>query len=207
MALGRTLRNLGIAAAGPAAWIGAGIYDSKQKEKRLDRNYKNSVNELDSISAANTGEAGNQKAQMMANQGAMATGNTAAQSASDAAKSAGMNAEAADAIGANVGNNATQNSFNDEFNKAVQANQAEISEAEKRVNEANEQRAQYGQNKANLINTGLNAASTIGLGALALSDRDCKELKLLKHLDALSDDRCKVKHLVKNQRLLNREYD
>ena len=139
----RTLRNIGIAAAGPAAWIGAGIYDSKQKEKRLGRNYKNSVNELNDITAANTGAAGDAKAQMMANQGAMATGNTAAQSASNAAQSAGLNAEAADAIGANIGNNETQNAFNSEYNKAVEANKAEIGEAEKRVNEANEQRAQY----------------------------------------------------------------
>lgn len=205
MALGRTLRNIGIAAAGPAAWIGAAAYDSKQKEKRLDRNYKNSVDELNAISAANTGAAGDAKAQMMANQGAMAAGNTAAQSASDAAKSAGLNSEAADAIGANIGNNETQNAFNPEYNKAVKANQDEISEAEKRVNEANEQRAQYGQNKSNLIKTGLRAAGTIGLGALALSDERCK--RIVSSLDALSDERCKIKHKVCNSRLLNREYE
>lgn len=197
----RTLRNIGIAYTGPATWIGAGIYDSKQKEKRLDRNYKNSVNELNDITAANTGAAGDVKAQMMANQGAMAAGNTAAQSASNAAQSAGLNSEAADAIGANIGNNETQNAFNSEYNKAVDANQAEISEAEKRVNEANEQRAQYGQNKSNLIKTGLQAAGT----ALALSDERCK--KIFTSLDALSDERCKIKHKVCNSRLLNREYE
>ena len=160
---------------------------------------------MNAITAANTGEAGNQKAQMMANQGAQAAGVTAAQNASNAAQSAGMNAEAADAIGANIGNQETQNAFNPEYNKAVKANQDEISEAEKRVNEANEARQGYSENKHNLLNTALSTAGTLGLGALALSDKRTK--CIVDSLDALSDERCKIKHKVKCSRLLKREYD
>ena len=136
MAFLNTLKNVGKAYAKPFTLlgdIGKGAYDSYKEGKQLEKNYNNAVDDLNKTTAANTGEAGSAKAQMMANQGAQAAGNTAAQSASSAAKSVGMNAEAADAIGDNIGNAETQNAFNTEYNKAIQANQDEIAEKEDEI--------------------------------------------------------------------------
>ena len=226
MALSRKLRNLGIAAAGPIGWGVAGLVDMKKSTDKVNKAYKDSVNELNDITKANTGEAGNQKAQMMANQGAMAAGNVAGQASADAAKSVGMNSEAADAIGGNINNNVTQDSFNNEYNKALEANRAEIGEAEQRVNEANEKRAQKGAANSKLLGTvgslggGLLGAAiggpvgaTIGAGiggaggsymGSAISDGNAKNKWLLDSLG-----KCGHGHesKVKNKRLLDRDYD
>lgn len=185
--------------------------------------YEEAKDELDNITKANTGEAGNQKAQMMANQGAIAAGNTTGESAAAAAKAAGMNSEAADAVGENIANTATQNAFNNEYNKALESNQQEIAEAERRVDEANKRRAEKGAANSKLLGTigtigGTAIGAAIGgpVGAMigggigggvgsytggAISDVNCKEKWLI---DSISKHR---KSILKNDRLRNREYD
>lgn len=221
MALSRKLRNGLIAAGGPAAWIGAGLYDMKKSTDKANKGYEDAKDELNNITAANTGEAGNQKAQMMADQGATAQGNTAAQAASSAAKSAGMNSEAADAVGANIGNTVTQNAFNNEYNKALESNQQEIAEAEQRVNEANKRRAEKGAANSKILGTagslagGLLGAgfgpvgATIGsgvggslgsLGGATISDANCKEKWLIDSLAKYRESK------IKNEKLRNREW-
>lgn len=187
--------------------------------KNEERNYDRAVDKVKRLSAANTSD----KATMMANQGAAAAGNTASETASAAAKSAGMNAEAADAVGANIGNATTQNSFNNEYNKAVDANQQEIAEAEQAANEANKRRA---EKKTALGKIGGIVGTTIGsvaggliggptgaaiggglggglgtLGGNALSDENCKDKWLI---DSISKYR---KPKLKNKRLIERSYD
>lgn len=188
--------------------------------------YDDAVDKVKKLSAANTSE----KAKMMANQGAAGVGNTSAQTAASAAKSAGMNAEAADAVGANIGNTATQNAFNNEYNKAVEANQQEVAEAEQAANEANKRLAEKktGLSKlggiagtvlgtiggaalgslagpvGTMIGAGLGGGVGGGLGTMggnALSDENCKDKWLI---DSIAKYR---KSLLKNDRLRNREYD
>jgi hypothetical protein len=214
----------GTAVGGPVgAAIGAGLYDMKKSTDKVNKEYEDSKKELDNITKANTGEAGNQKAQMMANQGAMAAGNTTGESAASAAKAAGMNSEAADAVGGNVANAATQNAFSNEYNKALESNQQEIAEAEQRVNEANKRRAEKGAANSKILGTagalagtavgaavGGPVGATIGagvggslgsLGGSAISDANCKEKWLI---DSISKHR---KSILKNDRLRNREYE
>jgi hypothetical protein len=197
-------------------------FTSKEEEKAYD----DAVDKVKKLSAANTSN----KAAMMANQGAAAVGNTSAQTAASAAKSAGMNAEAADAVGANIGNTATQNAFNNEYNKAVEANQQEIAEAEQAANEANKRRAEKKGALSKLGGIAGTVAGTIGgaalgslagpvglmigaglggglggglgsMGGNALSDENCKDKWLI---DSIAKHR---KSLLKNDRLRNREYD
>jgi hypothetical protein len=215
----------GTAVGGPVgAAIGAGLYDMKKSTDKVNKEYEDSKKELDNITKANTGEAGNQKAQMMANQGAMAAGNTTGESAASAAKAAGMNSEAADAVGGNVANTATQNAFTNEYNKALESNQQEIAEDEQRVNEANKRRAEKGEANSKILGTaGALAGTAVGaavggpvgaaiggglggslgsLGGSAItSDANCKEKWLI---DSISNHR---KSILKNDRLRNREYE
>lgn len=219
----RKLRNLGVAASGPIGWMATGLYDMKKSTDKANQAYSDSKKELNNITAANTGEAGNQKAQMMANQGAMATGNVTGESAASAAKAAGMNSEAADAVGGNIANTATQNAFTNEYNKALESNQQEIAEAEQRVNEANKRRAEKGAANSKILGTagtlaggllgagiggpvgaviGSGVGGSLGsLGGATISDANCKEKWLI---DSISKHR---KNILKNDRLRNREYE
>ena len=196
-----------------------GWLKDKLTSKEEEKAYEDAVDKVKKISAANTSE----KAKMMADQGAAGVGNTSAQTAASAAKSAGMNAEAADAVGANIGNTATQNAFNNEYNKAVEANQQEIAEAEQAANEANKRRA---EKKTALGKLGSIAGTAVGgiagaliggptgatigaglggglgsIGGNALSDENCKDKWLI---DSISKYR---KSKLKNKRLIDRSYD
>lgn len=203
-----------------------GWFKDTFSSKGEERAYDDAVDKVKKLSAANTSN----KAAMMANQGAAEVGNTSAQSAAAAAKAGGMNAEAADAVGANIGNTATQNAFNNEYNKAVDANQQEIAEAEQEVNEANKRLSEKKTALSKGWGTAGSILGTIGgaaLGSLAgplgtmigagaggalgawggnklgdvTSDENCKDKWLI---DSISKHR---KSLLKNDRLKNREYD
>lgn len=196
-----------------------GWLKDKLTSKEEEKAYEDAVDKVKKISAANTAD----KASMMADQGAAAAGNTASNSATSAAKSAGMNSEAADAVGANIGNTVTQNAFNNEFNKAVEANQQEVAEAEQAANEANKRRA---EKKTALGKLGSIAGTAVGgiagallggpagaslgagiggglgnIGGNALSDEKCKDKWLI---DSISKYR---KSKLKNKRLIDRSYD
>lgn len=192
-------------------------------EKKKD--YEKAVDNLDRISSANTGASGDMKARNMASVGSMGVGQATGQVASATAKSAGLNEEAAEAVGANTANEATQNAFTDEYNKATQANQQEIAEAEQAANEANKARAEKGAANSKILGTIGSVAGTIaggaiggptgaaiggglggGLGSLAgsatVSDSNAKNKWLLNSISKYS----KTEKKLKNEKLKNREW-
>lgn len=130
------------------------------------KDYEDAVDKLDSITKANTGAAGDAKARQMAAVGSIGAGQTVGQVASASAKNAGLNEEAAEAVGANTANEATQNAFTDEYNKAAQSNQQEIAEQEQAVNEANKARAEKGAANSKILGTIGSVAGTIGGAAI-----------------------------------------
>lgn len=193
-------------------------------EKKKD--YEKAVDKLDRITSANTGAAGDAKAKQMAAVGSIGAGQTAGQVASASAKNAGLNEEAAEAVGANTANEATQNAFTNEYNKAAQSNQQEIAEAEQAANEANKARAEKGAANSKILGTigsvagglagaaiGGPAGAMIGSGlggglgsfaggATVSSDSNTKNKWLLNSISKYS----KTEKKLKNERLKNREW-
>jgi hypothetical protein len=189
---------------------------------KADRAYDREVDKLNEITAANTGLAGDLKAQRMAKAGSLASGESAGQSAQKAALASGANAEVARSLGDVSSNSASVNAYTGEYNKAQEANQQEIAEQEQQVNEANKRRAESKEARskiAGLIGTvagtalGAFAGGPVGalvgggvgggLGTLAgnaISDERTKILTMLKDSDVLSKSRVSK---IKNRRLIN----
>lgn len=189
---------------------------------KTDRAYDREVDKLNEITAANTGYAGDLKAQRMAKAGSLASGESAGQSAQKAALASGANAEVARSLGDVSSNSASVNAYTGEYNKAQEANQQEIAEQEQQVNEANKRRAESKEARskiAGLIGTmagtalGAFAGGPVGamigggigggvgtLAGNAISDERAKILTMLKDSDVLSKSRVSK---IKNRRLIN----
>lgn len=121
--------------------------------------------ELEKAQRANTGEAGASKARTLGEIAAQASGANAGQSTAQMASTAGATKGQAESLAGNASNAATNAAIAGKTEEAAKANQEEIANKEKQLQEAEAEQAEK-LATVDKIGAGLNTAGTAGLTAL-----------------------------------------